>query len=203
MRILEKLRLLVKPKREWSKGLASEVVYLVETLKQEGKLRIIVDCGAGEGRHSVYTAKQGAKKVFAVEIDFEQIEIIKRKKKLFNLNNIVVVNKNVLEHLKSFLDSSVDGIIDSGMSHCLTRETDRQKFVELTYLKLQNGGLYSISHFSENEKLSQEHYKTDLKGLKALFPEKRWEEEIPWHEDTWQRKDKKRHYAYKAVLRKR
>gem|GEM_PF-4499297 len=188
--------------REWSKGLGDEVVYLVKTLKREGNLGIILDCGAGEGRHSIYLAKEGARKVITVEADPDQIKIIEEKKRSLGLENIEIVNEDIVKYLETLPDESLDGIIDSGLSHCLTDEDNRKKFFQLAYKELKQGGLYSITHFGKKENLSRDHYKTTLEELKTLFSNKYWNEELKWHEASWARRDGKRHFAYKAVLRK-
>lgn len=190
-------------KKEWSGGLSNEAVFLIDTLQRQGKLGVIVDCGAGEGRHSIYAANKGAEKVIAIEKDPQQTSIIKARKEKDNLANLRVIEGDVLKELALFDDGSVDGMIDCGMSHCLKEEDQREKFVTLVQAKLKPGGLYSITHFSENETLSTEHFETDLEGLKNLFPDDNWEEVMPWHEVSWKRKDGQKHFAYKAVLRKK
>lgn len=188
--------------REWSKGLANEVIFLVDNLKSSEKLGIIVDCGAGEGRHSVYASKEGSGKVIAIEKNPEQVAILRRKKEENNLTNLEIIEGDVLEKLAILDNESVDGIIDCGLSHCLTENSQREQFANLVYSKLKRGGLYSITHFSEKEILSQSHYRTDLAGLKELFPEEKWTEVMPWQEASWKRKDGQEHHAYKAVLKR-
>lgn len=188
--------------REWSKGLSNEVVLLVDNLKKVGKLGTIVDCGAGEGRHSVYAAKEGAEKVIAIEKDPEQVFILRKKKEETGFSNLEVIEGDVLEHLTKLEEGSVDGIIDCGLSHCLTEDYQREQFTGLVYSKLKLNGLYSITHFSEKEILSEGHYRTDLERLKKLYPEDEWEEVMPWQEASWKREDGQEHHAYKAVLRK-
>ncbi|MDD3647517.1 MAG: class I SAM-dependent methyltransferase [Candidatus Dojkabacteria bacterium] len=191
-----------KSKREWSEGLGSEVVYLVKILKEENKLGTVLDCGAGEGRHSIYLAKEGAQRVVAVESDSEQVDTIKQKKEKFGLGTLELVEVDVVEYLEALEDSPFDAMIDSGLSHCLVDQVQRKRYFELIRGKLKKGGLYSITHFSENEVLSQTHFKTDLPGLKKLFSSQYWRPELDWQEENWARKDGKKHFAYKAVLRR-
>ena len=191
------------PEREWSKGLSNEAVFLVDYLSSQRKLGTIVDCGAGEGRHSFYAAKKGAEKVLAIEKDQKQLPIIKQMVQESGLTNIEVIEGDVLDKLATISDGSVDGIIDCGMSHCLTEEPQRDRFASSVRSKLKPGGLYSITHFSEKEILSQNHYKTNLKGLQGLYPETYWEAVMPWQEASWKRADGKEHHSYKAVLRKK
>jgi SAM-dependent methyltransferase len=197
---------LPKPKseREWTTGgLSSEAVFLVDALDQENRLGAIVDVGAGEGRHSLYAVGKGAEKVIAIEKDPEQTAIIRNKKEKEGLETLEVIEGDVLEVLANLDNDTVDGLIDCGMSHCLTEPDQRAAFVSLILSKLKPGGLYSITHFSENEVLSTEHFQTDLEGLKNLFSEEDWEMVMPWKEESWQRDDGKKHYAYNAVLRKK
>lgn len=188
--------------REWSKGLANEVVFLVDNLKNSGRLGTIVDCGAGEGRHSIYSANEGASKVITIEKDPEQVAILRKRKEENNLSNLEVIEGDILERLAILENESVDGIIDCGLSHCLTEDDQREQFVNLVYSKLKPGGLYSITHFSEKETLSQNYYRTDLAGLKELFPGEKWTEVMPWQEASWKREDSQEHHAYKAVLKR-
>ena len=193
-----------KIEKEWNKGgLSPEAVFLVDSLISQGKLGTIVDCGAGEGRHSLYAASKGAEKVISIEKDSEQASVLKRKKEESGLANLEVIEGDVLDKLTTIGDGLVDGIIDCGMSHCLTEESQREQFVALVRSKLKTGGLYSITHFSEKEILSQDHFKTNLEGLKRLFPGENWEEVMSWQEASWKRADGQEHHAYKAVLRKK
>ncbi|MCJ7792805.1 MAG: methyltransferase [Candidatus Marinimicrobia bacterium] len=85
-----------EPKREWSEGLSNEAVLLVETLEKSGSLGTVVDCGAGEGRHSVFASRKGAEKVIAIEKDPEQVVVLRGKKKEDGLSNLEVIEEDVL-----------------------------------------------------------------------------------------------------------
>jgi len=43
--------------REWSKGLPHEINKIIETMRLNQSLDTIVDCGAGEGRNSIFAIK--------------------------------------------------------------------------------------------------------------------------------------------------
>ena len=191
-------------KREWSQGLSDEVISLVDFLKSSDNLGLIVDCGAGEGRHSIYICEKGAKQVIAIEKDPEQITILKNKKEAANLSNLEIIEGDVLKQLEQFEDNSIDAFIDSGMSHFLIDEEQRQKFAGLIYSKLKPGGLYSITHFSEKEYYATDCYKANLDELKSLFPDSKWKQLKPWYRSSWCNKEKggHEHHAYKAVLQK-
>ncbi len=194
---------MINSKREWSNNLSDEVVFLIDVLERQGKLGVIVDLGAGEGRHSIYAANKGAEKVIAIEKDPQQTSIIKTRKEKDNLTCLRVIEGDVLKKLATFDDGMVDGMIDCGMSHCLKEEIQRKKLASLIQAKLNPGGLYSITHFSGNETLSTGHFKTNLEGLKKLFPDSDWEAVMPWQERSWEREDGQKHFAYKAVLKKK
>ena len=187
-------------KREWSKGLSNEVVELIKNLNNKGEA-VVVDCGAGEGRHSIFALEQGVGKVVSIEKDNTQGEILKSK--LGQYKNSEIKTGDVIEKLAEIEDGSVDGIIDCGMSHYFKTEEERIEFAELVKNKLKKGGLYSITHFSENEIAAKGLNHAKKEEVKALFPDILWDESImPLHETSWESGGNK-HFAYKAVLKKR
>lgn len=187
-------------KREWSSGLSSEVVVLIKNLRNKEQA-VVVDCGAGEGRHSLYALQQGIGKVIAIEKDPAQINILMSQKE--ENNNLEIIKGDALEELGNFNDNSINGIIDSGMSHYFKSQEQRIQFAELVRQKLVKGGLYSVTHFSKNEVAAKNLKHSTLEELKILFPDVVWDDSImSWREETWESEGNK-HFAYKAVLRKR
>jgi len=186
--------------REWSLKLSSEAITLVRKLGNK-EATTVVDCGAGEGRHSIYALEQGVGKVIAIEKDAAQNAFLQS---LADKNrNLEVKNGNTLEELENLADDSIDGIIDCGMSHYFKIQAERSKFAELVKRKLKKDGLYSITHFSENEIVAKDTYHAKLEELKTLFPDVYWDDTImPWREESWESGGNK-HFAYKAVLKKR
>ena len=123
----------------WSTGLGVEVEKLVKILKNENQLGTIIDCGAGQGRHTIYTAEEGAEEVVAVEKDAKQTPVIQQAVKTNGLDNVKVIEGDTVEALENFPDDSVDGIIDCGTSHCMTAD-QKAKFFELVHSKIRTGG---------------------------------------------------------------
>ncbi len=186
--------------REWSVKLSSEVVKLIKDLADK-EHAIVVDCGAGEGRHSVYALEQGVGKVISIERDAIQNEILKLKSE--QNNNLEVRGGDTFSELEKFDNDSINCIIDCGMSHYFKTQEDRVKFAELVKEKLKKGGLYSITHFSENEIAAKNLTHANLEDLKSLFPDTVWDDSsMPWKEESWESGGNK-HFAYKAVLRKK
>ncbi len=189
-----------KESREWSQGLSSEVVKLVENLENKGEATV-VDCGSGEGRHSIYALREGVGKVISIEKDEIQGKLLKEK--IGENKNSEVKVGNTLEELEKLNNDSIDGIIDCGMSHYFKTQDERIKFAELVKDKLKKGGLYSITHFSENEIAAKNLNHAKLDELKTLFSDVDWDDNImPWNEESWESGGNK-HFAYKAVLRKK
>lgn len=190
-----------KENREWSVKLSNEAVALIKNLENKDQA-VIVDCGAGEGRHSAYALEQGIGKVIAIERDSAQNKILKAKKEQ-NIN-LELRSGNTLDELKTLDDESIDGIIDCGMSHYFQTEEDRARFAELVKQKLKKEGLYSITHFSEHETAANDKlHKATLDELKSLFPSVDWDDSVmPWREESWESGGNK-HFAYKAVLKKK
>ncbi len=190
----------INKEREWSIKLSSEVVKLVENLENK-KDAIVVDCGAGEGRHSLYALEQGVGKVISIEKDAIQGEILKSK--IGENKNSEIKIGDILTELEKISNDTVNGIIDCGMSHYFKTEEERIKFSELVKEKLEKGGLYSITHFSEKETAAKDLTHANLEDLKKLFPEAVWDDGVmPWQEESWESGGNK-HFAYKAVLRKK
>lgn len=188
--------------REWAQGLSADAKLLVDTLKENGQLGTIIDCGAGEGRHSVYACRQGAQTVIAIEQDPAQIEILGAKKAKEQLVALVIRKGDALRCLGELPDHIADGIIDAGMSHYLIDTNSRQTFAGLVATRVKPGGLYSLTHFSEHEKLARGVYLATEEELRSLFPNNTWTEVLPLHEESWKRPDGKQHFAYKVVFRR-
>lgn len=128
--------------------------------------------------------------------------VLKSQKKEGN-NNLEIIKGDALEELGNFNNNSINGIIDSGMSHYFKSQEQLIQFAELVRQKLVEGGLYSVTHFSENEVAAKNLEHSTLDELKVLFPDLVWDDSImPWREETWESGSNK-HFAYKAVLRKR
>jgi len=190
----------INKEREWSIKLSSEVVKLVGNLENK-KDATIVDCGAGEGRHSLYALEQGVGKVISIERDATQNSILKEKSE--QNPNFEIRNGESLSELEKLDNDSIGGIIDCGMSHYFKTHEERIKFAELVREKLKQGGLYSITHFSENEVAAKNLTHAKLEELKTLFTETVWDDSImPWKEESWESGGNK-HFAWKAVLKKR
>ena len=62
-------------KRPWATGFVEEVRETLDLMAGEGS--VLVDCGAGEGRHSIMAARSGIGRVIAVERDPAQTRIIR------------------------------------------------------------------------------------------------------------------------------
>ncbi len=189
----------INKEREWSIKLSSEVVKLVENLPNKEKTTV-VDCGAGEGRHSIYALEQGVGKVISIERDAAQNSILKQKSE--QNPSFEIRNGESLSELEKLENGSIDGIIDCGMSHYFQTEKEFKKFAELVKEKLKKGGLYSITHFSENETAAKKLHHAKLEDLRNLFPDIAWDNSImPWKEESWESGGNK-HFAWKAVLKK-
>jgi hypothetical protein len=192
----------------WSTGLGEEVEKLVNTLKDEGRLGTIIDCGAGQGRHTIYAAEQGAKEVLAVEKDPKQTPVIRQAVKTKGFDNVKVIEGDTVAALEDYPDNSVDGIIDIGTSHSMTAD-HKARFFELVHSKLRTGGLYSILHWSDREELGVEDDDAEggltLDELKSRFPSDKWDSVMKWQDSIWDAEEGKqgKHYAYHAVLRKK
>jgi cyclopropane fatty-acyl-phospholipid synthase-like methyltransferase len=188
--------------REWSRGFSSEAVRLIDHLKEQPNA-LLVDVGAGEGRHSLYAAKSGIGKIIAIEQDPEQVALLEQRRMQENATQLEIRLGDAINELERLDNGSVNGIIDCGMSHYLNNLEKRNKFAQLVHEKLKPSGLYSITHFSEHEAAAQGHLCAPLAELQNLFPESTWDQTLlPWHEETWD-SGGSRHFAYKAVLRKR
>jgi cyclopropane fatty-acyl-phospholipid synthase-like methyltransferase len=185
-------------KRPWSSGFVEEAGDAVDLTA--GGDSVLIDCGAGEGRHSVFAARSGIGRVVAVEKDRAQVRIIRRKKKKLSLDNLEVIKSDALIYLEGVADDSTDTILDIGMSHFLKNE-DKERFIGLVHRKLKSEGILVVAHFSENDKNAREEYPATLDQLKGWLPQDKWREVKPWYEDSWDR-GYGEHFAWKAVLRK-
>ncbi|KAL1110384.1 hypothetical protein AAG570_007915 [Ranatra chinensis] len=84
------------------------------------KDKIVLDIGAGTGILSIFCAKAGARKVFAVEANLKMAEICQKVIDDNNLKRIIKVYQGEIENIK--LPQKVDIIISEWMGHYLFHE---------------------------------------------------------------------------------
>ena len=104
-------------------------------LKKLVKNKNIIDIGCGSGRFSVALSKLGAKKVTAVDINKQGLEIAKKFIKDSNISNIEFIEHNVLE--LPFEDESFDFVFSKGVLH---HTGDLEKGLEEYSRVLKKGG---------------------------------------------------------------
>ena len=124
------------------------------------------------------------------------------REKFKEILSISVIEQDAIFYLRQ-QQKPADCIIDNGFSHCVTNTETRSELFKLIYNNLKPSGFYVITHFSEKETLSKEHFQTNLDNLKNNFPKNKWREVLPWAEITWKRNDGKMHYAYTAILERK
>ena len=84
-------------------------------LKELIKNKNVIDIGCGSGRFAMALSKMGAKKVTAVDINPQGIEIAKKFAKDSNISNIEFIEHNVLD--LPFEDESFDFVFSKGVLH--------------------------------------------------------------------------------------
>lgn len=130
---------------------ARKLLDVLNIYKEFGETpKIIFDAGSGIGRNSIYFAQNGYD-VVSVEMNEDFFKELTSNVKKEKIKNIKMVNKNVLEYLKTIDDDSLDAIFDSGMSSYLN-DQDKCVFRTLALKKLKAGGFIYINHASEAEK---------------------------------------------------
>ena len=155
----------------------------------------IIDAGAGLGRNSIYLSENGFD-VTAIEYDEGAIDPLKDNIRENNQSdNIRVINSNIIDYLRRQEDHSIDAVLDSGMSHYLTLD-EKEEYFMLLRQKMTEDGLFSITHFSKEDKsangLSEDQLRLLLEGMIEL-------DDI--HFDTWTDSiSKSEHFAYKGLL---
>jgi len=75
----------------------------------------VIDIGCGSGRFSIALSQLGAKKVTAVDINPQGIEIGKRFAKELNISNVDFIEHNILE--LPFEDKTFDFVFSKGVLH--------------------------------------------------------------------------------------
>jgi len=88
-------------------NIAADILFLAY-LNGDIKEKIIADFGAGTGIFTVGSCLLGAKKIYAVEIDREAIEILKENLKKFKCSQVEIIHSSV----ESF-EKSVDTVIQN------------------------------------------------------------------------------------------
>lgn len=171
------------------------LVALIIKEKINNKKLNIIDAGAGLGRNAIYLSKSGFD-VTAIEYDEGAIEPLKDNiKENDQSDHIRVINSNIIDYLRRQENHSIDAVLDSGMSHYLTLDEKAEYFM-LIKQKMAEDGLFSITHFSEEDKsangLSEDRLRLLLEGMIEL-------DNI--HFDTWTDSiSKSKHFAYKGLL---
>ena len=160
-------------------ALAAEVLFIAYL---DGNLdgKTIGDFGAGNGVFSLGSAMLGASKVFAVEVDADQCELIRENTKGFNVE---IINSNIEE-----FHTRVDTVIMNPPFGSVVEHSDRvflEKAVELS------GFIYSLHNFKSAEFVDNfykdnasiirrqvvniriprlyKHHSKDHENIKALF----------------------------------
>lgn len=115
-------------------------------LKENCKDKIILDYGCGNGIHSTFPAKMGAKKVIGIDLSEKSLEIARERAKRKGLEGKVEFLKMDCEKME-FPDNFFDIIFDGGTFSSL----DLQKtYPELVRVLKSDGYLIGIETFGHN-----------------------------------------------------
>ena len=104
---------------------------LAELIKDKN----VIDIGCGSGRFSIALSKMGAKKVTAIDINLQGIEVAKKFSQNSNISNIEFIEHNVLD--LPFDDGSFDFVFSKGVLH---HTGDLEKGLEEYSRVLKKGG---------------------------------------------------------------
>lgn len=123
-------------------------LHIRQSAKSTNQKAVIIDAGAGLGRNSIFLAKNGFN-IQAVEYDSEAIpSLTENVNKNHFQEKINIIHSSILDFLSNCPDNSVDGLLDSGMSHYLSYD-EKQKYFDLLRQKLKSDAIFCITHFSE------------------------------------------------------
>lgn len=171
----------------------------------------VLDAGAGVGRNSIYLAEKGFS-VTAVEMDPESAKKIEIKVEKKYADNIEVINKPIQEAIVNIPNESIEALIDSGMSHYLSKDDptnkEKEEFASQGARILKKGGFLVLLHFSENERLNPKWGRT-REYLQSLYPD--FDVIVDWKEIEWpatpteetKKMENASHHAWTVTLRKK
>lgn len=145
------------------------------------KDKVVMDIGCGTGILSLFCAKAGAKKVYAIE----RADIYKKAEEIIKINNysnvIQVINKRV-EEIKKEEIGDVDIIVSEWMGYCLLYESmlDSVLYARDTFLKKEGtilpnkcelfvAGFEDFEEKYERRSFWNNQYGFNLKPMKELL----------------------------------
>jgi ubiquinone/menaquinone biosynthesis C-methylase UbiE len=124
----------------------SSFKFLYGLLRENCKDKLVLDYGCGNGVHSVFLAKTGAKKVIGIDLSEKSLKIAKERVKKEGLLGKVVFFNMDCEKM-NFSDNYFDIIFDGGTFSSLDL---KKAFPEIVRVLKPNGLLIGIETFGHN-----------------------------------------------------
>ena len=113
----------------------------VETFKKSG-IKNIIELGAGQGRDTIFFAKEGFK-VFALDYTLSGINSIKSKAESLGLAHLIKTKQSDVRKKLPFEDENFDGCF-SHMLYCMAITTDELKNLSEEILRILKPGAINI-----------------------------------------------------------
>jgi len=108
------------------------------------RIKDVADFGCGYGTFSIPAARLAGGKVYAIDIEPEMIEVIKRKIKENGLNNIQTILRDFISNGSGLDDESVDYAMLFNILHA----EEPEKLLREAYRILRKGGKLGIIHWN-------------------------------------------------------
>lgn len=124
----------------------SSFKFAYNLLKENCRDKVVLDYGCGNGVHSFYFLKCGAKKVVGIDLSEKSLEIAIARAKKLGVENKMEFLKKDCENTE-FPDNYFDLIFDGGTFSSLDL---KNVFPELTRILKQNGMVVGIETFGHN-----------------------------------------------------
>jgi len=142
-----------KRKKKWESDfegfnplVLSSFKFVYRWLDKNCKDKLILDYGCGNGIHSIFPAKVGAKKVIGIDLSEKSLEIARERAKREELEDKIEFLKMDCEKME-FSDNYFDIIFDGGTFSSLHLN---KAFPELARVLKPNGLLIGIETFGHN-----------------------------------------------------
>jgi len=127
-------------------NLLSSFTFCYKILGEKCKDKMVLDYGCGNGIHSIFPAKMGAKKVIGIDLSEKSLEIAKERAKRARLEGKIEFLKMDCEKMQ-FPDNSFDIVFNSGTFSSL----DLNKvFPEINRVLKSDGFLIGIETLGHN-----------------------------------------------------
>ena len=118
---------------------------IIKTLGLDRKINDVVDFGCGYGTFSIPAAKIVRGKVYAIDIEPEMIEEIRRKARENRLDNVKVMLRDFMSEGSGLEDRSVDYVM---LFNILYTTEEPERLFKEAYRILRKGGKVAIIHWN-------------------------------------------------------